>query len=134
MIGMFLQFPTPYSNGCASLAPLFRLISGVLVSEILYFPKSTSNFTHGLLIGDLFSLYVSFYPMKNKGSAEVARCFRAYFAAQGVPKSVYTDSDPSFRGNTETLFRTYNVTHVTSYPYTQLEIAGSGPARVAISG
>jgi dUTPase len=99
-------------------------------ADILYFPKSTSNFTHGLLIGDLFSLYVSFYPMKNKGSAEVAKCFRAYFAAQGVPKSVYTDSDPSFRGNTETLFRTYNVTHVTSYPYTQKENAVESQVRI----
>jgi hypothetical protein len=26
--------PPPHSNGCASLVPLFRLISGVLVSEI----------------------------------------------------------------------------------------------------
>jgi hypothetical protein len=99
-------------------------------ADILYFPKSTSNYTHGLLIGDLFSLYVSFYPMKNKGSAEVAKCFRAYFAAQGVPKSVYTDSDPSFRGNTETLFRTYNVIHVTSYPYTQKENAVESQVRI----
>jgi hypothetical protein len=57
--------------------------------------------------------------MKNKGSAEVAKAFRSYFSAQGVPKSVYTDSDQSFRGATETLFRTFGVTHATSYPYTQ---------------
>jgi hypothetical protein len=99
-------------------------------ADILYFPKSTSGYTHGLLIGDLFSLYVSFYPMKNKGSAEVAQCFRAYFAAQGVPKSVYTDSDNSFRGLNENLFRTYGVTHVTSYPYTQKENAIESQVRI----
>jgi hypothetical protein len=99
-------------------------------ADILYFPKSTSGYTHGLLIGDLFSLYISFYPMKSKGSAEVAQCFRAYFAAQGVPKSIYTDSDNSFRGLNENLFRTYGVTHVTSYPYTQKENAIESQVRI----
>jgi hypothetical protein len=99
-------------------------------ADILYFPKSASGYTHGLLIGDLFSLYVSFYPMKNKGSAETAKCFRSYFAAQGVPKSIYTDSDPSFRGLTETLFRTFNIVHVTSYPYTQKENAIESQVRI----
>ena len=99
-------------------------------ADILYFPKSLKGYTHGLLVADLFSLYVSFYPMKSKNSAEVAQCFRTYFAAQGVPKSLYTDSDQSFRGDTETLLRTYGVQHVTSYPYTQKENAVESQVRI----
>ena len=90
-------------------------------ADILYFPRSTAGYQYGLLVADLYSLYISFYPMKTKNSMEVAKHFRAYFSAQGVPKSIYTDSDQSFRGETETLFRTYGIKHVTSYPYTQKE-------------
>ncbi len=74
-----------------------------------------------MLVADLFSLYISFYPKKSKNSAEVANCFRTYFAAQGIPKSINTDPDQSFRGDTETLLRTYGIRHITSYPYTQKE-------------
>jgi hypothetical protein len=99
-------------------------------ADILYFPKSSKGYTHGLLVADLFSLYISFYPMKSKNSAEVANCFRTYFAAQGIPKSIYTDSDQSFRGDTETLLRTYGIRHITSYPYTQKENAVESQVRI----
>ena len=87
--------------------------------DILYFPASAKGHKYGLIIGDLFSLYISFYPMKTKNSCEVAKCVRAYFAAHCPPLSVYSDNDPSFRGETETLFRLYNVKHLTSFPYSQ---------------
>jgi hypothetical protein len=89
--------------------------------DIIYLPKSKGGYTHGLLIGDLFSLYVSFYPMKSKTSQEVAKKLNLYISSHGIPKSIYSDSDPSFRGETEKLIRTYNIQHVTSYPYTQKE-------------
>ncbi len=41
--------------------------------DILYLPRSKDGYTHGLLIGDLFSLYISFYPLKSKSSAAVAK-------------------------------------------------------------
>jgi hypothetical protein len=89
--------------------------------DIMYLPKSKGGYTHGLLIGDLFSLYVSFYPMKSKSSQEVAKKLNLYISSHGIPKSIYSDSDPSFRGETEKIIRTYNIQHVTSYPYNQKE-------------
>ncbi|MEG1724594.1 MAG: RNase H-like domain-containing protein [Anaerovoracaceae bacterium] len=89
--------------------------------DILYFPPSNKGYKYGLIIADLFSLYISFYPMKTKNSTEVAKCVRAYFSAHCPPSSVYTDNDPGFRGECETLFRLYKVTHHTSYPFTQKE-------------
>ena len=97
--------------------------------DILYLPKSRGGYTHGLLIGDLFSLYISFYPMKSKTSQEVAKKLNLYISSHGIPKSIYSDSDPSFRGETEKLIRTYNIQHVTSYPYTQKENQVEAPRR-----
>jgi hypothetical protein len=37
----------------------------------------------------------------------------------GIPKILYTDSDQTFRGEVETLLASFNVTHMTSYPYMQ---------------
>ena len=99
-------------------------------ADILYFPKSAAGYTHGLLIADLFSLYISFYPMRSKSSAEVSKNFSSYFAAHGVPRNIYTDSDQSFRGDTESLFRVYGVRHLTSYPYTQKENAVEAQVRI----
>jgi hypothetical protein len=57
-------------------------------ADILYFPKSSKGYTHGLLVADLFSLYIySFYPMKSKNSAEVANCFRTYLQRKGYQKA-----------------------------------------------
>jgi hypothetical protein len=87
--------------------------------DILYFPKSSKGYSYGLIIADLYSLYISFYPLKSKNSAEIAKNLRSYFAAHCPPAAVYSDNDPSFRGEVENLFRVYKVQHITSYPYTQ---------------
>ena len=87
--------------------------------DILYFPKSKRGYTHGLIISDLYSLYVSFYPLKNKNSRDVAKALRSYVSAHGTPKTVYSDNDPSFRGDVEILVRQYGIGHMTSYPYCQ---------------
>ena len=89
--------------------------------DIMYLPKSKNGYTHGLLIGDLFSLYISFYPMKSKTSTEVAKNLNLYMSSHGIPRSIYSDSDPSFRGEVEKIVRIFNIQHVTSYPYTQKE-------------
>jgi hypothetical protein len=36
-----------------------------------------------------------------------------------VPKIIYSDNDPSFRDEVETLFRSYFIQHCTGYPYSQ---------------
>jgi len=87
--------------------------------DILYFPKSSRGYTHGLLIVDLFSMYLAFYPLKSKSSGEIAKALRSYFSAFCPPANVYSDVDPSFRSEVELLFRQYNVQHYTSYPYSQ---------------
>ncbi len=58
--------------------------------DIMYLPKSKDGNTHGLLIGDLFSLYISFYPMKSKSSTEVAKKLNLYISSHGIPKSIYS--------------------------------------------
>jgi len=87
--------------------------------DVLYFPTSSKGHRYGLIVADLYSLYISFYPMKTKNSAEVAKNLRTYFSSQCPPSTVYSDNDPSFRGEVETLFRTYKVKHMTSYPFAQ---------------
>jgi hypothetical protein len=87
--------------------------------DILYFPNSSRGHKYGLIIADLYSLYISFYPMKSKNSSEVAKNIRSYIAAHCPPAAVYSDNDQSFRGEVENLFRVYKVRHITSYPYTQ---------------
>jgi hypothetical protein len=78
--------------------------------DILYFTKSAKGYQYGLIILDLYSLYISIYPLKMKGSAEVAKNLNAYFAAHGPPLYIYNDNDPSFWGKTEKILRLINVT------------------------
>jgi len=37
----------------------------------------------------------------------------------GIPVTIYSDNDQAFRGETQTFLNSYNIQHVTSYPYTQ---------------
>ena len=87
--------------------------------DILYFPKSSRGYSHGLIISDLYSLYISFYPLKDKSSRHVATALRSYISAHGPPKTIYSDSDQSFRGEVEWFLRPYGIKHMTSYPYCQ---------------
>ena len=75
--------------------------------------------THGLLITDLFSLYLTFFPLKSKSSEQVATALRSFFSFQGIPQVVYSDNDTAFQKDVLTLFATHNIQHVTSYPYSQ---------------
>jgi hypothetical protein len=86
--------------------------------DILYFPKSAKGYQYGLTISDLYSLYISFYPLRTKGSADVAKNLNAYFAAHGPPLYISSDNDPSFKGETEKVLRLLNVKHFTSYHFT----------------
>ena len=72
--------------------------------DILYFPKSARGHTHGLLVVDLFSMYLSFYPLKSKSSGAVSKAIRDYISHFCVPKFVYSDCDQSFRDDVEQLF------------------------------
>jgi hypothetical protein len=91
----------------------------IISIDIIYMPPSSKGFTHGLLIADMFSLYLSFIPMKSKSASAVADALRHYISFQGIPEIVYSDNDPSFRAEVDTLLSTYNIQHATSYPYTQ---------------
>jgi hypothetical protein len=62
---------------------------------------------------------VSFFPLKGKSSEAVATALRSFFSLQGVPLYLYTDNDQSFRGSVEILVSSFNITHITSHPYTQ---------------
>ena len=87
--------------------------------DIIYLPKSSRGHTHALLIADLYSLYLSFIPMKSKSSDAVVTALRQYISFMGVPITIYSDNDQAFRGETQTLINSYNIQHITSYPYTQ---------------
>ena len=82
-------------------------------------PTSSKGHTHGLIIADMFSLYLSFFPLKSKSSTAVAAALRSYLTLQGIPETIYSDNDPSFLGDVTTLLNSYNIHHATSYPYTQ---------------
>ena len=97
--------------------------------DILYFPTSSKGHTHGLMIADLFSLYVSFFPLKGKLAAQIATSLRTFFSLQGVPKVVYSDNDQSFLGEVQTLLSSYNIQHATSFPYSQKQNAVESQVR-----
>jgi hypothetical protein len=71
------------------------------------------------MIADLFSMYLSFFPLRGKTSTAIAEALYSYISIQGVPKIIYSDNDPSFRGDVETLLTKYNIQHATSYPHVQ---------------
>jgi len=82
--------------------------------DVIELPESNHGYSYGLLISDLFTLYVSFYPMKDNNSAAVANCLERYFSAQRTPKSVYTEDSHVFRGHVSHLLSRFRVTHVTT--------------------
>ena len=59
--------------------------------DILYFLKSSCSHTHGLLVVDLFSLYMSFYPLKSKSSTAVSEGLRVYISQFCAPKHMYCE-------------------------------------------
>ena len=87
--------------------------------DIQYFPTSSKGYTHGLIISDLFSSYISFIPLKSKSSEQIETAFKSYISMHGIPKVVFTDNDQSFLGNFQDLLSMYNIQHATSYPYSQ---------------
>jgi len=93
----------------------------MISADIIYLPTSSSGHTHALLLTDLFSMYLTFFPLKSKSSAQVASAFRSFFSYQGVPSVVYSDNDTAFVGETAQLFAQYSVNHATSYAYVQKE-------------
>jgi len=87
--------------------------------DILYLPKSSKNHSHGLIITDLYSMYLYFYPLKSKSSSDVATAFRSFISTNCAPEIVYTDCDQSFRGELENVLAIWNIKHITSFPYSQ---------------
>ncbi len=75
--------------------------------------------THALIIADLYSLYISFIPMKSKSAEATASALRNYISFMGVPKVLLTDNDPTFRSEVTTLLASFNIQHQTSFPYMQ---------------
>jgi hypothetical protein len=67
----------------------------------------------------MYSLYLSFFPLKGKTSAQVAQALRSYISLQGVPEVIYSDDDPSFQDEVKNLLQTYNIKHATAFPYSQ---------------
>jgi hypothetical protein len=57
--------------------------------------------------------------MKSKSSSAVSKALKTYISGQGPPKYIYSDVDPSFRGEVEQMLRMYDIKHITSFPYTQ---------------
>ncbi len=91
----------------------------IISIDILYMPPSSKGYTHGLLIADMFSLYLSFFPLKSKTASAVSDALGQYICLQGIPEVIYSDNDPSFRGEVDTLLAMYNIQHATSFPYSQ---------------
>jgi transposase InsO family protein len=89
--------------------------------DILYLPTSSKGHTHALLISDMYSSYVSFFPLKGKSSETIATALRSFISLQGIPEHVYSDNDPSFQGAVEQLLTSFNIKHSTSYAYSQWE-------------
>jgi hypothetical protein len=88
-------------------------------ADIMYLPRSSKGHTHALVIADLYSLYISFIPMKSKSAEATAAALRNYISFMGVPKVLLTDNDPTFRSEVTTLLASFNIQHQTSFPYMQ---------------
>ena len=85
--------------------------------DIVPLPETKDGYSYGLLIVDLLTLYVSFYPLKNNDGKSVESSLKKYFALHGVPKSIYTENCRSFRSCVDILLSSCNITHVTSNEY-----------------
>ena len=85
--------------------------------DLVLLPETRDGYCYGLLIVDLFTLYVSFYPLKDKGSVSVAECLQKYFALHGKPKSVFSEDCLSFWRYVDRLLYNYKITHVTCNAY-----------------
>jgi hypothetical protein len=88
-------------------------------ADIMYLPRSSKGHTHALVIADLYSLYISFIPMKSKSAEATASALRNYISFMGVPKVLLTDNDPTFRSEVTTFLASFNIQHQTSFPYMQ---------------
>jgi hypothetical protein len=49
-------------------------------ADIIYLPRSSKGHTHALVIADLYSLYISFIPMKSKSAEATASALRSYIS------------------------------------------------------
>ena len=74
---------------------------------------------YGLVIMDLFSQYLFIKPLKNKSSKLIAEILLQHFMETDVPLAVLSDQDASFTDEVTNLFFTYNIIHLTAYPYSQ---------------
>jgi hypothetical protein len=106
----------PIGTNCSFIPTKPRQIISI---DILYMPPSSKGYTHGLLIADMFSLYLSFFPLKSKTASAISDALRQYICLQGIPEVIYSDNDPSFRGEVDSLLAMYNIQHATSFPYSQ---------------
>ncbi len=80
--------------------------------DIVSLPETRDGHCYGLLIVDLFTLYVSFYPLKDKGSVSVVDCLKKYFALHGKPKSVFSEDCLPFCRYVDHSLYNYKITHV----------------------
>jgi dUTPase len=81
--------------------------------EVIYLPKCSRGFTHALLIADLYSLYLSFIPLKSNSSQAVSTALRQYLSFMGVPRVVYSKNDPAFTGETKSVLESFHIQHKT---------------------
>ena len=80
--------------------------------DIVELPVTKDGNRYGLLITDLSTLYVTFYPLKDNDEFTVAHCFEQHLALHGVPRSVYTENTHSFARSVPYVLRKHRITHV----------------------
>lgn len=62
--------------------------------------KTRSGYKHILVIYDLFSKYVKFYPTKKTNKWETIRCLNEYIQEMGNPQKILTDNGTYFTNQT----------------------------------
>lgn len=80
-----------------------------------------------LIVVDTVSRYTFLHGMKNRSSAETAKCFRSIFEEAGLaPKIIFSDKGTEFTGSqTQQIFLDWGCQHYTS--------SGASPHKAALA-
>ena len=96
-----------------------RPFEAISVDTITGLPKTSSNCTAFLLIQDLFSKYLTAIPMLNHTAVSVKNAFCTYLMQNGLPYTVYSDSEQSLIKVISEYANIFNFKYISSSPQSQ---------------
>ena len=85
--------------------------------DIHHFPTSSQGHTHGLIIFDIFSFYISFIPIKSSSADQIKTAFESYLSMHGIPEIVFTHNKQFITEDFQNLLSMANIKQIIKYPH-----------------